>query len=146
MKSRLYLAIGAALLACLSTPALAQLPEKLDPGVIGKLGEIVRWSGVVTSLFVMAGAWMLLRILNRTVTAFSSDFSTRRLTLQKLNTILQFVVYVITTAIVILLSFRIDETVLTLIGGTAAVAIGFAMKDLVASFIAGVIVMVDRPF
>ena len=138
--------LASLVLAASAGPAFAQLPEKLDPGVVARLGNIVRWSGVVTSLFVMAGAWMLLRILNRTVMAFSSDFSTRRLTLQKLNTILQFVIYVITTIVVVLLSFRIDETVLALIGGTAAVAVGFAMKDLVASFIAGIIVMIDRPF
>ena len=36
--------------------------------------------------------------------------------------------------------------ILTLIGGTLAVSIGFALKDLAASFIAGLTVMIDRPF
>lgn len=35
---------------------------------------------------------------------------------------------------------------LAILGGTAAVAMGFAMKDLVASVVAGVMIMVDRPF
>ncbi len=44
------------------------------------------------------------------------------------------------------LSFRINQTLLTLIGGTAAVAIGFALKDLVASFVAGITILLDQPF
>ena len=45
-----------------------------------------------------------------------------------------------------LLSFEISREILALLGGAAAVAIGFAMKDLVASVVAGVMIMVDRPF
>lgn len=47
---------------------------------------------------------------------------------------------------VFMMSFRINEQILTLIGGTLAVSIGFALKDLAASFIAGLTVMIDRPF
>ncbi|MEZ5656101.1 MAG: mechanosensitive ion channel family protein [Sphingobium sp.] len=133
-------------LGCLCAAAPAHAQSELDANTIDKLGEIIRWSGVLTSLFVIAGAWALLRLLARFVTAFGSEFSSRRLTLQKLSTVLQFLIYVVTTVIVLLLSFHFDETALALIGGTAAVAIGFAMKDLVASFIAGMIVMIDRPF
>ncbi|MBT0671467.1 mechanosensitive ion channel [Novosphingobium profundi] len=126
------------------SPLLAQADVDLDS--LDRLAEIVRWGGLFTSLFVVIGAWMLLRLLARFVAAFGNEFSSRRLTLHKVSTIGQFLIYVATTALVLLLSFRFDETTLALIGGTVAVAVGFAMKDLVASFIAGVIVMVDRPF
>ncbi|MBB5733762.1 small-conductance mechanosensitive channel [Altererythrobacter atlanticus] len=125
-------------------PAMAQ--EEIDANTITRLADIIRWGGVITSIFVIAGAWALLRLLSRFVNAFGSEFSSRRLTLHKVSTISQFVIYVTTTVIVVLLSFRFDETTLALIGGAVAVAIGFAMKDLVASFIAGMIVMLDRPF
>lgn len=125
-------------------PASAQ--DEISADTLNKLSDLVRWSGVVTSLFVIALAWVALRLLARFVTVFSSEFSSRRMTLQKVSTLSQFVIYVVTTALVLLLSFRFDETTLALLGGTVAVAVGFAMKDLVASFIAGVIVMIDRPF
>ncbi|GGD75972.1 mechanosensitive ion channel family protein [Croceicoccus mobilis] len=134
----------AGLAAIWAVPALAQ--EDIDVNTINRLADVVRWGGVISSVFVIAGAWALLRLLSRFVTAFGSEFSSRRLTLHKVSTIGQFIVYVATTVIVLLLSFRFDETTLALIGGTVAVAVGFAMKDLVASFIAGVIVMLDRPF
>ncbi|AKM09075.1 mechanosensitive ion channel family protein [Croceicoccus naphthovorans] len=127
-----------------ASPAFAQ--SEVGADTISKLGGVIRWSGVITSFLVIAGAWALLRILDRFVHGFSSEFSSRRLTLQKLSTLAQFVIYIVTTAIVLLLSFRLDDTALALIGGTLAVAVGFAMKDLVASFIAGLIVMLDRPF
>lgn len=120
--------------------------DEISADTLNKLSDLVRWSGVVTSLFVIALAWIALRLLARFVSVFSSEFSSRRMTLQKVSTLSQFVIYVVTTALVLLLSFRFDETTLALLGGTVAVAVGFAMKDLVASFIAGVIVMIDRPF
>lgn len=45
-----------------------------------------------------------------------------------------------------MLCFRINDHMLTLIGGTVAVSVGFALKDLAASFIAGITVVIDRPF
>jgi small-conductance mechanosensitive channel len=113
---------------------------------ISQLGNFIRWSGVVTSILVIAGAWILLRLLFSFVTRFSAQFASRRLTMQKFSTLAQFLIFIITAIVIVALSFRIDRTVLTLIGGTAAVALGFALKDLVASFIAGIIIIMDRPF
>ncbi|CAH8191972.1 Small-conductance mechanosensitive channel [Vibrio aestuarianus] len=48
--------------------------------------------------------------------------------------------------VVFMMSFRINDQILALIGGTLAVSVGFALKDLAASFIAGLTVMIDRPF
>jgi small-conductance mechanosensitive channel len=44
------------------------------------------------------------------------------------------------------LSVRLDPTALTVIGGALAFAVGFALRDLVASFITGVTILFDRPF
>ncbi|MGE0773834.1 MAG: mechanosensitive ion channel family protein [Sphingomonadaceae bacterium] len=137
---------SATLAALLLLPSVASAAEEQAGDTINQIGEVIRWSGVFTSFFVIVGAIMLLRLSARFVTAFSTEFSSRRLTLHKISTVLQFLIYVLTTIIVVLLSFRLDQTALALIGGTAAVAIGFATKDLVASFIAGLIVMIDRPF
>jgi small-conductance mechanosensitive channel len=126
-----------------SSAAYAQDAAQVD---VSQLGSFVRWTGVATSLIVIAGAWVLLRLLAGFVSQFGTQFAARRLTMQKIATIAQFLIFIATAAIVLALSFRIDKTVLTLIGGTAAVAIGFAMKDLVASFIAGIIIIMDRPF
>src|SRR5690606_15198805 len=56
------------------------------------------------------------------------------------------VIYVMASSVVIGLSVRLDSTALTVIGGGLAFSVGFAMRDLVAAFIAGITIMFDRPF
>ena len=125
-----------------AAPAAAQDAE-ID---VAQLGDFIRWSGVVTSLFVLAGAWFLLKLLTGFVNRFSSQYAARRLTMQKVATFAKFFIFIATGIIVIALSFRVDSTLLALMGGTVAVAVGFALKDLVASFVAGIMIIMDRPF
>ncbi|MEM7447603.1 MAG: mechanosensitive ion channel domain-containing protein [Myxococcota bacterium] len=120
--------------------------QDTNPEAISQLARLIRWSGVVTSLFLVLAVWFGLRISKNFFERMSKQFPARRLFLQKVATILQFVVYVMTASAVIVLSVRVDQTVLALIGGTLAVSIGFAIRDVVASFIAGIMIMVDRPF
>src|SRR5690606_1575575 len=119
--------------------ALAGPEEELGappPEVVGQLTNMIRWSGVLTSIVVIFGAWLTIRFINDSVERLSKQFANRRLLLHKVATILQFVIYVGTGAAVLLLSFRLDAGVLAVIGGTVAVSVGFAVKDVVASFIA----------
>jgi small-conductance mechanosensitive channel len=120
--------------------------EPPAPEVIGQISNMIRWSGVLTSIVVIFGAWLTIRFINDSVERLSKQFANRRLLLHKIATILQFVIYVGTGVAVLLLSFRLDAGVLAVIGGTVAVSVGFAVKDVVASFIAGIMIMVDRPF
>lgn len=127
-------------------PAAAFAQEEVGPEVVTQLGQVIRWSGVLTSMLVLAGAWTLLKFTQDFVGRLGRQFPSHRLFFQKAKTVFQFVVYVATTAVVIGLSLRLDTKVLAIIGGTIAVAIGFAIRDLVASFIAGIMIMIDRPF
>lgn len=113
---------------------------------ISKIASLVRWSGVFFSMIVIAAMWLLLKFINSMVTSFGSQFVQYRMLLQKLQSFTQFFIYVSTGLIVFMMSFRINDQILALIGGTLAVSVGFALKDLAASFIAGITVMIDRPF
>jgi len=127
-------------------PALAVAQEPSDEEVISQISQAVRWGGVVTSVFIIIGVWVGLRFFNNFIENLGDQFTTRRMLFQKLGTIVQFFVYIGTIGTVIALSVRFDAKVLTLLGGTAAVAVGFAVRDLVASFIAGIMIMIDQPF
>ncbi|MCG9557782.1 mechanosensitive ion channel family protein [Vibrio kanaloae] len=113
---------------------------------ISKIASLIRWSGVFFSMIVIAAMWLLLKFINSLVTSFGSQFVQYRMLLQKLQSFTQFFIYVSTGLIVFMMSFRINDQILALIGGTLAVSVGFALKDLAASFIAGITVMIDRPF
>jgi small-conductance mechanosensitive channel len=121
----------------------AELPEF---GPLAELDEVVRWSGVAGSVLVVVAALLFLNLVNRVVERLSESFAQWRLFLHKVRALIHFSVYLLMGAAVVLLSFRLSGPVLTLLGGTAAVALGFAFKDLATSLVAGITIMVDRPF
>lgn len=117
-----------------------------DNATLDQITGLIRWSGVLTSILVIVGALVVLRFLRNTVENLSGQFANRRFLFQKVATVLQFIIYVATGVSVLSLSLDLDDGALAVIGGTVAVSVGFAVKDLVASFIAGIMIMLDRPF
>ncbi|GAD30293.1 mechanosensitive ion channel family protein [Photobacterium leiognathi lrivu.4.1] len=111
-----------------------------------QFASLIRWSGVLFSILTVSAAWLFLRFIQSVVDGISSQFAQRRMLLQKLQSFFQFFIYMSTGIAVFMMSFRVDDRILALIGGTIAVSVGFALKDLAASFIAGLTVMIDRPF
>ncbi|MBK7579453.1 MAG: mechanosensitive ion channel [Myxococcales bacterium] len=124
-----------------TSPAYAQ-----DAPDIGKLAGLIRWGGVFLSVLVIVGSTVVVRIAGDIATRLSKRFANRRPTIQKFESALRFIIYIGAAAICISLSVRLDSTALTVIGGALAFAVGFAMRDLVAAFIAGITIMFDRPF
>lgn len=112
----------------------------------GALAKFIRWGGVAASIPIAIGTLFVLRLIETVGDNFSLRFSNRRPTIQKVQTAARFGLYIVTLAITLGLSLRLDPTALTVIGGALAFAFGFALRDLVASFIAGITIMFDRPF
>ena len=142
-------ALAAAIVAFFgSIPRLHAQENAVSPDLetLTMLPQLVRWEGLLASFFILIGAWLLLRFVKNLVNRLGEVFAERRLLLQRLSAILHFVIYIFTIIAIVLLSFEISRELLTLLGGAAAVAFGFAVKDLVASLVAGVMIMFDRPF
>lgn len=113
---------------------------------LSTLVEMYRWEGVLASIVLIFVAWLVLRFVDRLVEKLGVIFADRRLLIHKLSAFFHFAVYIITIVSVVLLSFKISKEVLVILSGTGAVAVGFAMKDIAASLMAGVMIMLDRPF
>ncbi|SEF97303.1 mechanosensitive ion channel family protein [Vibrio hangzhouensis] len=135
------------LVVSIALPFLVFASEK-DATVdsITQFATLIRWSGVLLSIVIIMGTWLLIKFMNSMVESIGGQFVQYRMLLQKLQSFLQFFIYMTAGIVVFMLSFRINDHILALIGGTLAVSVGFAMKDLAASFIAGLTVMIDRPF
>ena len=146
MRAHKPIVLFAALLGQWLGPALAVAQESSEEEVFSQISQAIRWGGVVTSIFIIIGVWVALRFFNNFIENLGNQFTARRMLFQKVGTIVQFFVYIGTIGTVIALSVHFDAQVLTLLGGTAAVAVGFAVRDLVASFIAGIMIMIDQPF
>ncbi|EEX92382.1 hypothetical protein VIOR3934_01608 [Vibrio orientalis CIP 102891 = ATCC 33934] len=129
----------------IALPALAT-EEMANVDNITQIASLIRWSGVFFSFLIIAATWLLLKFINSMVESIGSQFAQYRMLLQKLQSFMQFFIYMSAGILVFMMSFRINDQILALIGGTLAVSVGFALKDLAASFIAGMTVMVDRPF
>ena len=146
MKSRLHRLAFFMTVLVTAGPAWSQEGGGSEIQTVSQLAQLIRWRGVLLSVGVMIGASLLLRFVDNFVQSLSLTFADRRLFFQKLATFLRFGIYVGALILCTLLSFHISNEVLAILGGTAAVAMGFAMKDLVASVVAGVMIMMDRPF
>lgn len=133
------------LTALIAMPSFAA-DELANVDNITQIASLIRWSGVLFSLIVIAATWLLLKFINSMVESIGGQFAQYRMPLQKLQSFMQFFIYMGAGILVFMMSFRINDQILALIGGTLAVSVGFALKDLAASFIAGMTVMVDRPF
>jgi len=145
-KSLLNVAVLLAAFLCAGSSFSQDAAEPTTPDTIMAITHMIRWTGLAASAFVIAGAWLLLRFTARLVDQLGTAFGDYRLTLQKFSAFFRFGVFFATISSVILLSLDISREMLAILGGTAAVAVGFAMKDLVASLVAGVTIMFDRPF
>ena len=134
-------------LCCFHGTALAQEAgndTQLDD--VSMLLNTINLGGMLASVVVIFAAGLLLRIVNNLVQNLGNIFAERRLTLQKFNAFFRFGVYLSTIVVVIFLSFKLSREVVAIIGGGTVVAIGFAAKDLVASLVAGMMIIIDRPF
>lgn len=145
ISARVLHVLFALLAACFFAPN-AWADTGTETPDLGKLAEFVRWGGVLASIPVIVGAMFAIQVVERFGDRLSTRFANRRPTIQKVQTTARFTIYVVTFIIVISFSIRLDSTALTVVGGSLAFAVGFALRDLVASFIAGITIMFDRPF
>ena len=127
----------------LLVPSLAHAQDAPD---FGQLAKLVRWSGVAASVPIVFVAMFLIRLVQRTGDRLAVRMPNRRPTIQKVQTTARFLLYIATFVVAVGVSIRLDQTSLAVIGGALAFAVGFALRDLVASFIAGITIMFDRPF
>ncbi len=113
---------------------------------IGAIAELIRWGGVLVSVPVIVASIVAIRLIENASDRLSARFTDRRPTILLVVSVLRFAIYVVAIVLTISLSIRLDKTAITVIGGALAFAVGFAMRDLVAAFIAGITIMFDRPF
>lgn len=106
----------------------------------------IRVGGIVTGFFILLATWLAARILEATLAKLSERFTHKRLLINQVSTLVRFAIYITGIILAVMASFSLSREVILAITGTAAVALGFALKDLAASVLAGLIIIIDRPF
>ena len=92
------------------------------------------------------GAFIAMRITRRILRSLSERMASHRLTLKQLDTLLSFVVYLAAFILALTSLFTLSSEALLALSGTIAVTAGFALKDVAASFMAGLAILFTRPF
>ena len=138
--------LGANLMLAVSAWSQESVAPVVAPDPLSTLVEMYRWEGMLASMVVIAAAWAILRFSDSMVEKLGTVFADRRLLIHKISAFFHFAVYLITIFVVIFLSFKISKEILVILSGTGAIALGFAMKDIAASLMAGIMIMFDRPF
>ncbi len=100
-------------------------------------------------LYFILGIFLIVlisKILEHWSKNLQERFIRQKLTILQISTAFIFIFYLVGTVALFYVIFRPTKEVLVAMGGSAAVAIGLALKDLVESIIAGFILLLDRPF
>jgi small-conductance mechanosensitive channel len=98
---------------------------------------------LVLSLFILG---LIVKFTKVFSNIMGETFPNRRIVISQFQAVFAYFLYVVGG---IYLTFSIispTKEIILAIGGSAAVAIGFSLKDLVASIFAGIILIFDRPF
>ncbi len=95
---------------------------------------------------LLVGIYFVARFVSFWSARVQQRFAGKRLVILQITTVFTFVTYLVGSLSAFYYVFRPSKEFLVAIGGSAAVAVGFALKDLVGSMIAGFILLFDRPF
>lgn len=120
----------------------------LDPTALASDVSVVaqlNLSGLFGALLVLAITFIVVRITTSTLTGLGARLVDKRLLLNQIATVTRFVLWSIGGILFVRTLALPPEVTIGLTGG-AAVTIGFALKDLVASVLAGLTIIIDRPF
>lgn len=104
----------------------------------------------IDKIFLFILAILLIVISVKLITKWSEylqvQFASKRLMILQITTIISFALYLFGSIGFFYVIFKPTRDIMVAVGGSAAVAFGFALKDLVGSIIAGFILLFDRPF
>lgn len=106
----------------------------------------IRFPGVIYGALVVVVTWFVTRTITGAVAGLGQRFVDKRLSLNQVATVLRFMFWLLGLIIALALSLNLSKEIVIALTGTAAVTIGFALKDLAASIIAGITIILDRPF
>jgi small-conductance mechanosensitive channel len=118
----------------------------MNSGTDVNIIEFIRVGGILTGLMILLATWVVNRVIGGAIARIGEQFADKRLLINQIATLVRFSIYLSGIVLAIIFSFQLSREVILAITGTAAVTIGFALKDLAASVLAGIIIIIDRPF
>jgi small conductance mechanosensitive channel len=118
----------------------------VDVALDASLFRYIHLDRIPMAILWIFAAVVLLRVITGTFDALGERFTKRRLVLKQTTAFARFFILIVAVVLSLSTVLELTNDALLAVSGTAAVAIGFALKDILASIIAGIILLFDRPF
>lgn len=112
---------------------------------LNQIFELLKLDKIFLLAVCILSVVFLVRLVNKTGEKLGVKFSAKRLLILQFTTVLGFSLYIIGVPTFVYITLRPPKELLIALGGSLAVAIGFAIKDVVSSFISGIVLLFDRP-
>ena len=114
-----------------------------------ELEELVRFihiDRIPLALIVAALGALLITVWSRVTDDLGERFAERRMLFKQARALGHFTLYLLIPSVVASVLLQLEGDAVFAVAGSISVAVGFAFKDLLGSLIAGVILLLDRPF
>jgi small-conductance mechanosensitive channel len=108
--------------------------------------ELIRFGNLPYAVLIIVVTVIAARFVTRSAGGLGERFTNRRLLIHQVASFGRFFIYFLGAMAVLLAVLTKDTAAWVAVAGAAAVSVGFALKDLVSSLVAGLVILVDRPF
>lgn len=118
-------------------------------GLINDLISLFEIFNIYMLMLLIVGVLLIIGVntgLTRVSQKLMEKMPTRRFLVLQISTLLSFALYIFGTIGLVVGVLQPPREFLIAVGGAIAVALGFALKDIVASLVAGILLLFDRPF
>ena len=129
-------------------PLLAQAPKPEEVAKLAQRVELFSFTKIFVAAVLIAVGFLVSRLVRGALDRLGEGNAKRRLLMKKITSFARLGIFIFTAYLVVLtfLDAEEDKTALLGLGGTLAVALGFAMKDISSSLVAGILILIDQPF
>ena len=120
--------------------------NEADLNQIGQFASLFQSEKIGLFLLGMATLVGFVKLLKFISQPIYQAFPSRRLLISQILTVVNFLAYIFGTSFLFFAVIQPPKELMLAAGGSLAVALGLSLKDLVASVVAGLILLFDRPF
>lgn len=117
-----------------------------DIGNISSFVEVLSFTKVTLLLFGIVILGFAVKFVAGVGSSLHARLPSRRLLIAQMVTMTSFAIYILGGTYLFYGIIQPPKALLLAVSGTLAVALGLSLKDLIASVVAGVILLFDRPF
>lgn len=117
-----------------------------EPANIQDFVGFVDFDMVPYALGVLVAGLLVQYFVSRFLDDLGERFTERRLLLKKAKALSRFLLYLVLIVVIGSMVLVLQSEAMLAVAGTVGLAVGFAFKDLLASLMAGVILLIDEPF